>query len=276
MDYGLSFTLRHCINPHVKVYTYFKSGFVVSLILFFTFGGAESALNVGGEMKNPRRTAPVGLLSGLLVTITIFCLVQLVAQSTLGGSLATYKEAPMAEVARVLMGSWAQKMILIASSIALLGILISLPLVFPRVMFAGAENKVLPAYLAKVHPRFSTPANAIITFAAIAWIVAISGGFRQLALIVSASLLILYTGVVLATIKFRFKKDIDLANTFRIPGGLTVHIAALIALGWFIFQLQVKELAGTIIFVAVLSAIYLFRGLRKNIVHPIETSISEL
>ncbi|MBA2499228.1 MAG: amino acid permease [Chitinophagaceae bacterium] len=204
----------------------------VSLILFFTFAGGESVLNVGGEMKNPSRTAPLGLLWGLLATIFIFCAIQLVAQSTLGSSLVNFKEAPLAEVARSQMGSWAYTMIIVASVIAIFGILTSLPLVFPRVIFAGAENNLLPGFLAKVHPRFATPANAIITFSVIAWMVAVSGGFRQLAIIVSASLLLLYSGVVLATIRFRFKKNNNTTNNFRIPGGLTVHITALFALGF--------------------------------------------
>ncbi len=228
-------------NLQINQLPSFQDFGAVSLILFFTFAGGESVLNVGGEMKNPSRTAPLGLLFGLLATIIIFCAVQLVAQSTMGASLANYKEAPLAEVASILMGPWAHKMIIVASVIAIFGILTSLPLVFPRVMFAGAENKLLPAFLAKVHPRFATPSNAIISFSVIAWMVAVSGGFRQLAIIVSASLLLLYTGVVLATIKFRFKKDIDRSGSFRIPGGITVHIAALFALGWFIFQLRLRN-----------------------------------
>ena len=248
----------------------------VSLILFFTFAGGESVLNVGGEMKNPSRTAPLGLLYGLLAAIVIFCSIQLVAQSTLGSSLANYKEAPLAAVASNLLGPWAHKIIIGASVIAIFGILNSLPLVFPRVMFAGAENKLLPGYLAKVHPGFSTPANAIITFSVIAWIVAVSGGFRQLAIIVSASLLLLYTGVVLATIKFRFKKNVDRSGMFKIPGGITIHLAALFALGWFIFQLQSKDLAGTAIFIGILSVIYLFKTMRKKVVPVIKASGVEI
>ncbi len=257
-------------NLHISELPSFQDFGAVSLILFFTFAGGESVLNVGGEMKNPSRTAPLGLLLGLLVTIAIFCAIQLVAQSTLGAALASFKEAPLAEVASQLMGAWGHKMILVASLIAIFGILTSLPLVFPRVMFAGAENKLLPSFLANVHPRFATPSNAIITFSFIAWVVAVSGGFRQLAIIVSASLLLLYTGVVLATIKFRFKKNADRSRSFRIPGGITVHIAALFALGWFIFQLRLKELVGTAIFISFLSVIYVIKTLRKKIVPAIK------
>lgn len=271
----IGFSKLNSTNLHIDHLPSLQDLGPVSLILFFTFAGGESALNVGGEMKNPSRTAPLGLLSGLLATIIIFCAIQLVAQSTLGPSLVTFKEAPLAEVAGKLLAPWAHNMIIGASVIAILGILASLPLVFPRVMFAGAVNKVLPGYLAKVHPRFSTPSNAILTFSAIAWIVAVSGGFRQLAILVSASLLLLYSGVVLAAMKLRFKKDFDRTGTFRIPGGLTVHIAALFALGWFILQLQYKELAGTAVFVCFLSLMYVVKKMRKKISLPVKPIVQK-
>jgi len=242
----------------------FKDFGTVSLILFFAFAGGETALNVSGEMKNPSRSAPLGLLYGILATVVIFCGVQLVAQSSLGTSLANYKEAPMAEVANRFAGPWGHKAIIAASVIAIFGILSSLPMVFSRVMFAGANNNLLPAYLGKIHPRFATPANAIITFSAISFLVAVSGGFRQLAVIVSAALLLLYAGVVLATIKFRFKRNLDRSGTFKIPGGLVVPVAALLALSFFIVQLKSSELLGTAFFISSLSVIYFVKHLSKR------------
>lgn len=242
----------------------FKDFGTVSLILFFAFAGGETALNVGGEIKNPSRSAPLGLLYGILATVIIFCGIQLVAQSALGTSLANYKEAPMAEVAKRFVGPWGHKTIIAASAIAIFGVLSSLPLVFSRVMFAGANNNLLPVYLGKIHPRFATPANAIITFSVISFLVAVSGGFRQLAVIVSAALLLLYVGVVLATIKFRFRKNVDRSGTFKIPGGLVVPVAALLAVGFFIVQLKSSELLGTALFIGGLAVIYLVKNLSKR------------
>lgn len=231
----------------------------VSLILFFAFAGGESALNVSGEMKNPSRTAPLGILYGTLGTIFIFCLIQLTAQGVLGNELIKYKEAPLAAVAGKLVGGWGHALIIAASAAAIFGVLTSLPLVFPRVMYAGAKDRILPAFLAKVNLRLATPVNAIITFSAISLIVAVFGGFRQLAIIVSASLLLLYAGVVLAVIKFRFTKKAKQKDSFKIPGGLIVPVAALLVLIWFFIQLEWKEIIGASIFIAVLSIVYFIK-----------------
>lgn len=252
----------------------------ISLVLFFAFAGGESALNIGGEMKNPKRTAPLGVLYGTLGTIIIFCSVQLAAQGVLGTELANYKDAPLAAMAERIVGPVGNSIIIVASLVAIFGVITSLPLTFPRVILAGAEDNLLPKYLAKIHPRFATPANAIISYSVISFIVAVSGSFRELAVLVAASLLLLYTGVVLATIKFRYTKNTDRSGTFRIPGGLTVPIAALIALGWFFFQLNSKEIIGIVIFIGILSVIYVLRILQKkmNVVktNPEETEAEEL
>jgi APA family basic amino acid/polyamine antiporter len=251
-------------NLHWENLPSIKSLGLISLVLFFAFAGGETALNVGGEIKNPNRTAPLGLLFGMMATIIIFCAIQLVAQGVLGADLVNHKEAPLAVVGEKLLGPWGYRLVIAGSLAAILGILSSLPLLFSRVMFAGATDRLLPAYLAKVHPRFSTPANAIITFSAVAFIVAVSGGFRQLAVIVSATLLIIYAGVVLATIKFRLTKQADKPGTFKIPGGLTIPIAALVAICLFFIQLDLKEILGVSIFMAVLSIIYLFKIIRTK------------
>lgn len=236
----------------------------ISLVIFFAFAGGETALNVGGEIKNPKRTGPLALLWGMLATILIFCAIQLVAQGVLGPDLVNHKEAPLAEVAGKLVGPWGYRIVIVGSLAAILGVISSLPLLFSRVMFAGAKDGLLPAYLAKVHPRFATPANAIITYSAVAFVVAVSGGFKQLALIVSATVLLIYAGVILATIKFRITGRANKQGTFKIPGGLTVHIAALLAVALFIVQLELKEIIGLSIFLCVLSMIYFLRSAQRK------------
>jgi basic amino acid/polyamine antiporter, APA family len=234
-----------------------------SLILFFAFTGGETALNISGEMKNPNRTAPLGLLFGVITIVVFYCLIQIVAQSTLGIDL-TNQKAPLAAAAGILLGNWGSTMMISCAVIAIFGSLNSFILVFPRAMFAGANDGLLPRFLSNVHPKYATPHWAIIIFTAISFILAISGGFKQLLILATLSMMLLHVGVVLAAIKFRWQKEVGNATDFRLPGGIIIPFAALIILLWFVFQSKPNEVIGTGVFILVLTIVYFLKRFFKN------------
>ena len=226
-----------------------------SLILFFAFAGGETALNISGEMKNPNRTAPLGLLLGVLFLVIFYALLQIVSQSAMGAELANQK-APLAAVAGILLGSWGIKVLIACGVIAIFGSFYSIILGFSRVLFAGAKDGLLPKFLSAVHPKYATPHLAIVGFSVIAFIMAVSGGFRQLIVLATITILISYTGVVLVLIKFRLKENKAYPAGFRLPGGLLIPMITLIILGWFLFQSKLNELIAIGILLAALSVIY--------------------
>ena len=226
-----------------------------SLILFFAFAGGETALNISGEMKNPNRTAPLGLLLGVLFLVIFYALLQIVSQSAMGAEL-TNQKAPLAAVAGILLGSWGIKVLIACGVIAIFGSFYSIILGFSRVLFAGAKDGLLPKFLSAVHPKYATPHLAIISFSVIAFIMAVSGGFRQLIVLATITILISYTGVVLVLIKFRLQENKAYPAGFRLPGGLLIPMVTLIILGWFLFQSKLNELIAIGILLAALSVIY--------------------
>jgi L-asparagine transporter-like permease len=87
-------------------------------------------------------------------------------------------------------------------------------------------------------------------------VLSIAGGFKTMATIASASSLIIYMGVVLATIKMR-KKDPGGSKTgFRIPGGYTIPVLASIVILWLLNGLEREDLKASLIFVGVVALIY--------------------
>ena len=226
-----------------------------SLILFFAFTGGEMALNISGEMKNPNRTAPLGLMIGVVSIVVFYSLIQIVAQSTLGTELINQK-APLAAVAGTLLGNWASTMLIVCAVVAIFGSLNSLVLVFSRVVYAGARDGLLPRFLSKVHPKFATPHVALISFSTLSLIAAISGGFKQLIILATLSVIFLHIGVALSVIKFRLKPGAESPGSFNLPGGISIPLIALGALLWFLFQSKANEVMALAIFVVVLSIVY--------------------
>ena len=77
-----------------------------------------------------------------------------------------------------------------------------------------------------------------------------------MAIITSASILIIYLTVILSTIKMRTKKHKTSEKTFKIPGGLTVPLIGIAAIGWMLTSLGKWEILSVLIFIAVVCMIY--------------------
>ncbi|MBA4321634.1 MAG: amino acid permease, partial [Odoribacter sp.] len=103
------------------------------------------------------------------------------------------------------------------------------------------------------------------SYAALGFIFASLGEFRQLAMLSSASYLIIYFGVVLAVLKFRITKSMEKQGSYRIPGGLLIPVVSALAIIWVLSNLPLNEIKGMLIFIAIVSAIYVvFRAFSRK------------
>ena len=204
----------------------------MSFILFFAFMGAEIGLSVGGEVKNPQKTIPRAIFIGIAGVLILYILIQTVSVGVLGSDLANYTENPLAEVGGLVFGPIGLTLITLGAAVSLFGNLNGGILNMPRILFAAARDGVIPpTALSNIHPKYKTPQVSIVILTSIAFLLASIGGFQMLAIVSSAISLMVYLGVVLAVIKLR-KIVPAHAQSFRIPGGYTVPVAASIVILW--------------------------------------------
>jgi APA family basic amino acid/polyamine antiporter len=228
----------------------------ISLLLFFAFQGAESSLSVSGEIKNPKKTVPKGILLSFIIILFFYLAIQVVSQGILGDSFPDFKDAPLAEVARRVMGPFGITLIIAGASVSMFGYLSGDTLNMPRVLFRSAKDRVIPVKpLSLVHPKFATPYISVIVYTTLGCFFAITGEFKELAILSSASVLLVYLGVALAVIKLRSGKEND-KSFFKIPGGYTVPVLSVITIIWFLSNLTSPEMKGIIITIIILSLVY--------------------
>jgi len=126
----------------------------------------------------------------------------------------------------------------------------------PRVVQSAAQDRVLPSkWLAKINSKYATPSNAIILYSFLGLLIATVGGFKQLAILVSAVVLLLYLGVALAVIKLRKSHPFE-KGQFKIPGGMTVPIITTLIIFYFLSSLTMNEIIGISIMIVLLSILY--------------------
>jgi len=227
-----------------------------TLVLFFAFAGFETALGASGEIKNPKRTIPLGIMLGGTMVLLIYLLLQTVTQGILGQEIEVYKNAPLAAVAENIMGPIGGTLLLIAAAISCYGAVSTDVMSTPRVLFAGARDGLFPKFLGKVHTKFATPYWSIICFSGLIFLFSISGGFEQLAILASAAILLIYLLVILATLRMRRKKSEPVEKTFRVPGGWIIPVIGIASILWLLSSLSVGEILSIAVFLVLICAIY--------------------
>jgi amino acid transporter len=234
-----------------------------SLTLIFAFVGVEVALVPSGEIREPARTIPRAVFLALGISTLIYMAIQLIAHATLGADLARFADAPLAEVASRVLGTWGRTLMLVGGAVSMLGFLSGDILGTPRNLFAFARDGFLPASLARLHPRHHTPAAAIIGHGLMAWGLACIGTFGVLVLLSNVALLTSYFLCCLAAIELS-RRDVRSGGTpFVVPGGPLVPVLACLVLAALLMQATRQEwlvTAGTLAVAAVLFWVRRFRA----------------
>jgi APA family basic amino acid/polyamine antiporter len=227
-----------------------------SLLLFFAFAGFETSLGASGEIKDPQRCVPLSICIAGIVILVMYILLQTVAQGVLGAQMTLFKDAPLAAVAQIIIGTTGTTILLLCAALSCFGNVTLDILCTPRSLFACANDGLFPKFLSKVHPKFATPYIAVLLYGVLIFFFSIAGGFQQLAIMASAIILLIYLAVVLATIKLRNKKIAGEEKYFKAPGGLVTPMIAIVAIIWLLSSLGKWEILSTLIFIALIIIIY--------------------
>ena len=147
---------------------------------FFSFGGWWDLSKLAGEVRDPARTLPRALTLGVLgVTIT-YLLTSAVFLYLVPVERVTSGETFAAQAGEVLFGQAGGQVFSCIVIISVLGSLAALIMSAPRVYYAMARDHLFLPAAAAVHPRYGTPARAIILQAAMATVLVGLGSFNQI------------------------------------------------------------------------------------------------
>jgi amino acid transporter len=196
-----------------------------ALLLLFAYAGFENTAAPAGEYRNPRRDVPFALLVNIGVVTLLYVSVQWVALGTLPD--VGRSSTPLADSAGVFLGAWAGALMTLGAALSILGTNSNTVLAGPRYLLALARDGFGPAFLGRVHPRYRTPANAVIVQMAIALPLALSGSFVALAELSVVARLATYLGTAAAVPVLR-RKLAGTESRVRLPGGPVIPIAAVV------------------------------------------------
>jgi basic amino acid/polyamine antiporter, APA family len=227
------------------------SAFGVALIaVFWAYDGWVYIGWVAGEMKEPRRNLPLAMFFGVMIVGVIYVAMnmtylyalpisEIVKHETIAHAAAVALFSPAAAV-------WLSALVAVscfgAAACAILG--------SPRIYYAMAKDGLFFPRMAKVHPKWRTPAFALIGQGIWAGILTLSGRYDQLYTYVMFGMVLSYTLTVIGLFVLRYKRP-DIPRPYRCTGYPWLPaIYVLIGTAWTlntIFTRPTESLAGTII-----------------------------
>ena len=157
------------------------SGWLFALVpVMFSYTGWNAAVYVAEEIRQPVKNVPRALMIGTSVTVALYLALnalyrRVVPQEQFSGMTAVGEVA-----AERLFGSAAGVLFAVVAVVIILSSLSAMTTAGPRVYFAMARDGVFVPAAARVHPRYRTPAFAIVAQAAWSSLLVLSGTFEQL------------------------------------------------------------------------------------------------
>jgi amino acid transporter len=224
-----------------------------ALLLLFAYAGFENLPAVAGEYRNPRRDVPFALLAMIVTVTALYFAVQWVALGTLPG--LAQSQTPLADASARFGGAWLAMALTVGAAVSILGTNSNTIMLGPRYLHALAMDGYGPRALARIHPRFRTPAMAIVTVGVLSLLLALSGSFVQLALLSVVARLCTYIGTSVSVLVLR-RRHGDREGALHLPGGPLIPIAAtLLSIGllasataWNLLAGLVALVVGAIVF----------------------------
>jgi len=191
-------------------------GFAMIGVLW-AYEGWQYVTFSAGETINAQRNFPRSLLIGSASLIGIYLLANLAYLAALGPTKAAQTNAVASAAMTAVVGPAASKLVALAILISIFSATNGITLTAPRVYYAMARDGVFFHHLARIHPRFRTPAFAVIAGSAWAIILAATGTFEQLLTYVVFTGWLFYA-LGAASIFIYRRRASDRELPYRVPG----------------------------------------------------------
>jgi amino acid transporter len=209
-----------------------------TLLLLYAFVGFETLVVPAGEMANPQRSVPLAMMIVMSVVSVVYIAVLTVALGTFP-DIAGHGN-PVAEASRQFMGPLGGTLVAAGIVISVFGTNAGAALVSPRRFYALAERGDLPPKLAYVNPQTGAPTYSILALFGLSALLALSGTFKELAILGVMARFLQYIPTCLAVIVLR-KKGRQTPG-FKLPMGPVLPLITVGICVWLMFNADLKPI----------------------------------
>jgi APA family basic amino acid/polyamine antiporter len=231
-------------------------------IVFFAFIGFDVVATAAEETVRPQRDLPRGIIGSLAICTILYVAVSLVVVGMERYDRLSTK-APLADAFTAVGQQWAATLISIGAIAGLTTVVMILMLGQSRVLFAMCRDGLLPRPLAKVHPRFGTPARLTVVIGLVTAALAGFISLGALAELVNIGTLFAFVVVSIGVVILRRTRP-DLHRSFRTPLVPVLPVLAVLACVYLMLNLPVETWVRFVVWMVVGGVLYFAYGYRHS------------
>jgi APA family basic amino acid/polyamine antiporter len=161
-------------------FSLFSSFGLAMIAVLWAYEGWQFGTYSAGEVVEPERAFQKAFLLGSLLLVALYLIAVVAYLVALGPQAAANSDAIAATAAKAVLGEWTGKLVAATILISVFSATNSVILTAPRVFYAMAKNNLFFKALADVHPKFHTPAAAIVALGVWSALLTQAGKFSEL------------------------------------------------------------------------------------------------
>jgi len=227
-------------------------GLGLSMIsVLWAYDGWITVTLTAGEIENPQRNLPLSLIGGTLAVIVLYLAANLAYSYALPMGAMADSPRVAADVAAVALGPLGASLIIVGILCSTFGTIHGCLLGNPRCLYAAAADGTFSRRFGKVHPRFHTPAAAIITLGIWSGVLTLSGTYDQITSYVVFGSWGFYALTALSVIVLR-RRVPEAPRPYKAWGYPYATLLFAAAAAWFVYNTLVEDPRNALIGICLL------------------------
>jgi APA family basic amino acid/polyamine antiporter len=231
-------------------------------IIFFAYIGFDAVSTAAEETRNPQRDMPIGIMASLVICTVLYVAVAAVLTGMARWDTLGTAE-PLADAFSSIGMTWTAGLIAFGAVIATTSALLPYQAGQPRIFFSMGRDGLLPAWAAKVHPRFRTPHITTLLTGLVVAICSSVANIGELVELTNIGTLFAFM-LVAAGILILRRTDPERPRPFRTPLVPWVPLGAILCCGYLMLELPWITWRRFFGWMALGLVIYLSYGFRRS------------
>jgi basic amino acid/polyamine antiporter, APA family len=244
------------------------AGFMAALVAaLWAYDGWNDLNMVSEEIERPERTIPIALIAGVAVVAVLYMGMNAGIQRALPATAIAQAAVPASAASEAALGKLGISLVSIGMIISMLATLNGTVMSGGRVPFAVARDGYLWKALGEVHPKFHTPALALVIQAAVAMVLVVVGGaFRELFSLAIFAEWLFYMVAASTIFVFR-RREPEVSRPYRTAGYPVVpalFIGTAAVLLYYTFVSNLEDSIGGVVVILLGVPVYLWFARKRR------------